>query len=240
MTTPVKTPMVSMRPQDLMPGFDIHEPPDPAAYPLDPDAEHLGPGDAWDRDRTLWSQVKTYVLLHKLVQAEDAYEIPRPAMKWINGILDGGLARPLLMYGTIGVGKTWGACAAACFLSAFWDRQLYTDVPGVCFQIASDMVSELKDFSSEERREKMRVVTGTKVLVVDDLSRFKLTEYDLETVGKILDLREGKKLPTIVTLNEVTNPDVQLDSLLPPFLASRLLAGQQALILGEDRRRAAL
>lgn len=238
MTVPVKTPLVPMRPQDLMPGFDIGSPPDPADYPWI--EGQVGPSDEWDRDQTLWSQIKTYVLLHKLVPAEEAYEIPRPAMKWVTSIIDGGAVRPLLMYGTVGVGKTWGACATACFLSAFWDRALFTDVPGVCFQIASDMVSELKDFSSEERREKMRVISGAKVLVIDDLSRFKLTEYDLETIGKILDLREGKKLPTIVTLNEVTNPDAQLDNLLPPFLASRLLSGQQALILGDDRRRVGL
>lgn len=238
MTVPVKTPLIPALPENLFPGFDLAKPPDPADFPWE--EGQVGPSDDWDRQHTLWTQVKTYVNLHKLVPASEAYEIPRPAKLWIESILDGEPIRPLLMYGTVGVGKTWGACAAACFLAAFWERTLFTDVPGVCFQTASDMVSELKDFSSDERREKMRIVTGAKVLVIDDLTRFKLTDYDLETIGKILDLREGKKLPTIVTLNEVTNPGSQLDGLLPPFLASRLLSGQQALILGDDRRRAGL
>lgn len=232
----VVTPLDLIRPEDLYEGFDVENPPDPANY-WDPEA--MAPSEEWNRLRAIWVKVKTYQALHspKYVAAPDTYEIPRPLKTWADRIIAGEAPHPLLVFGTVGVGKTWGVSAMACYLAAFWDRKVWVEAPPIAFRKASRMVSQLKNFGSGDAREDVHFeVVHAKVLVVDDLTRAKLTDFDMETIGELVDARTDAKLPTIFTVNH--SPDTELTELMPAFLASRLGQGQQIMILGPDRRAA--
>lgn len=233
--TAMITPFQRVAPEDVLPGFDVNSPPDPADYW---DDEAMGPSEEWNALRKVWSQVKAYQGLHhvKHVPMPEAYEMPRPALRWANDIIGGAKIKPLLLSGGVGVGKTHGACALACYLAAFWNHNSYVEAPPIAFHKASRMVSQLKNFSSPKAREEFYFqVTHAKVLVIDDLTRFKMTDFDMESLGELVDERESA-LPTIFTLNH--DPAVELADLMPAFLASRLGAGQQFMIMGPDRRAA--
>lgn len=233
MTASMTTPFETVRPEDLYSGFDPEEGPDPSDF-WDPEA--MAPSEEWDLMRRAWVKVKAYKVFHsvKYIPIPEAYEIPRPLRLWADAILDGGPVKPLLIFGVVGVGKTHGACAMACYLAALWDRQLYVEAPPIAFHTASRLVSQLKNFGNSDAREQLYFeVTHAKVLVIDDLTRFKLTDHDMETLGQLIDDRMGKSLPTVCTLNDL---DGELTDLVPPFLASRLASGTQVHMLGKDRR----
>jgi hypothetical protein len=233
MTTIIATPFENIRPEDLYEGFDPEEGPDPSAF-WDPEA--MAPSEEWDRRRRAWVKAKAYQAFHaaKYIPIPEAYEIPRPLRLWADAIIDGGPVKPLLVFGVVGVGKTHGVCAMSCYLAALWDRSIYVEAPPIAFHTASRLLSQLKDFGGRETREKLYLASvNAKVLVIDDLTRFKITDHDMETLGQLVDERMGKNLPTIFTLNEL---DGELTDLVPPFLASRLASGQQIRILGTDRR----
>lgn len=233
MTASMTTPFETIRPENLYPGFDREEGPDPSAFW---DAEAMAPSEEWDAQRRAWVKVKAYQAFHspKYIPIPEAYEIPRPLRLWADAIIDGAPVKPLLVSGVVGVGKTHGVCAMACYLAAFWDRQLYVDAPPIAFHTASRLMSQLKDFGGREAREALYFATANaKVLVIDDLTRFKITDHDMETLGQLVDERLGKNLPTIFTLNEL---DGELTDLVPPFLASRLASGMRVQMHGTDRR----
>lgn len=233
MTASMITPFETIRPEDLYPGFNPEEGPDPSAFW---DSETMAPSEEWDRQRRAWVKVKAYLTFHspKYIPIPEAYEIPRPLRLWADAIIDGGIVKPLLVSGVVGVGKTHGVCAMACYLAALWDRSIYVEAPPIAFHTASRLMSQLKDFGSRETREKLYLATiNAKVLVIDDLTRFKITDHDMETLGQLVDERMGKNLPTIFTLNEL---DGELTDLMPPFLASRLGSGMHVQMFGVDRR----
>jgi hypothetical protein len=235
MTASTATPFDRITEEALYAGFDPAEPPDPAPYW---DETTLEPSEEWNKLRQLWSKVKTYRTLHsaKYIPIPTAYEIPRPLRAWADEILNGSPIKPLLVSGVVGVGKTHGVCALACYLGAFWDRSIYVDAPPIIFHTASRMLSQLKDFGSKDAREKLFFASiNAKILVIDDLTRSKITDHDMETLGQLVDDRMSKNLPIILTLNHDAD-QTELKDLLPPFLASRLESGQHIRILGTDRR----
>lgn len=236
MTKAMKTPFLRVTEEDLYPGFDPKEGPDIGDF-WDPEAMETTP--EWNGARTMWERVRTYHVLHspRYVPIPQAYEIPRPLKVWADEIIDGATPGPMLVSGEIGVGKTHGVCATACYLGAFWDRQIYIKAPLIAVHTASRLMTQLKDYGARDAREDLyRETINAKVLVIDDLTRFKVTDHDMETLGQVVDERMGKNLPTMITLNH--RPDVPLSDLVPPFLASRLESGRHAIIMGTDRRAA--
>lgn len=234
MTKIMKTSFIRVTEEDLYPGFEPKDGPDIGAYW---NSELMETSAEWNGARTLWERVKAYHTLHqaKYVPIPTAYEIPRPLKTWADGIIDGQPPEPCLVSGEIGVGKTHGVCAAACYLAAFWDRSLFIQAPAIAFHTASRLMSQLKDYGGREAREDLfHNVINAKVLVIDDLTRFKITDHDMESLGQVVDERMGKSLPTMITLNH--QPDVELSDLVPAFLASRLESGRHVIIMGSDRR----
>lgn len=234
MTMAATTPLELVRPEDLYPGFNPDEGPDPSDF-WDP--ETMAPSEEWDRQRRAWVKAKAYFTFHspKYVPAPETYEIPRPLRLWADRIIDGETPRPLLVFGEVGVGKTWGVSAMVCYLAALWDRQLYVDAPPIAFHTASRVIGQLKNYGDSESRERLYFdVSQAKVLVIDDLTRFKLTDHDMESLGQLVDERQDRQLPTIFTVNH--GPEVELTDLMPAFLASRLTSGTQVQMLGKDRR----
>lgn len=239
MTEMIISKFVTILPEDVYPDFDIDEEPDPGPH-FDPvtgnhSAEYLA-------QRDLWGLVRRYVRMHsrRYVPEPESYSMPEAVHAWAENFCGGRLAEKpvLVLNGPVGVGKTYSASALACYLGAFWDRMFFTDAPTILFKTASLLLGELKNFSSREDRERSHFeATRAKVLVVDDLTRFKTTDFDMESLGQVIDYRNQHGQPTVVTVNGVADVG-QLPEILPEFLASRLLAGYAIPIFGPDRRRA--
>ncbi len=237
MTGTITTKFVTILPEDVMPGFDIDEEPDPGPH-FDPatgehSAEYLA-------ERDLWGLVRRYVRMHsrKYVPEPESYSMPVPLHAWAEDFAAGKTSdRLLVLYGDVGVGKTYSASAAACYLGAFWEKMFFTDAPTIVFKTASLLLSELKNFGSREDRERAQFeATRAKVLVIDDLTRFKATDYDMESLGQVVDHRNQHDLPTIVTVNSLQDMH-EIDGKVPGFLASRLAQGLSIPVYGPDRRR---
>lgn len=228
-----RTTFVRVEVDDLYAGFDPDTPPDSGPY-WDPDTQEIT--EEWHQLMLRWERAQRYLRYHSHVPVAGAYEMPDAAKHWADEIIAGHKVSNLIVYGGVGTGKTHGACATACYLSALWDRAQFTDAPNIVFKTASMLLSELKAFG-DTRDEVMHHSLHTKVLVIDDLTRFEIKNFDIESMGQILDTRMGKGLPTILTLNY---PAIDLDQALqdlPPFLASRIQGGHLAFLFGPDRRR---
>lgn len=235
----LQTKFVTILPEDVYEGFDIDEEPDPGPH-FDPATGEHSPEYLADRD--LWGLVRRYVRMHsrKYVPEPESYSMPEGVHAWAEMFCQGELEEKpvLLLNGPVGVGKTYSASALACYLGAFWGRMFFTDAPTIVFKTASLLLSELKNFGSREDRERAQFeATRAKILVIDDLTRFKATDYDMESLGQVIDHRNQNGQPTVVTINDISNVAEQLPDVLPDFLASRLLAGYQIPIWGPDRRR---
>lgn len=138
----------------------------------------------------------------------------------------------LLLYGSVGSGKTFAACEAA---NALIDRGwpvLVTNFARLCntlqgmFDGKQQYIDSLNKFS---------------LLVIDDLAAERDTEYMQEIVYNIIDARYRAGLPMIITTNlsggQLKNPD----SLSKERIYSRLLERCHPIeVSGTDRRRAAL
>lgn len=239
MAEQIATKFTTILPEDVFPDFDIDEEPDPGEH-WDPVA--MAPSEEWSQLDIAWRRTRAYVRLHsrKHVPEPESYSMPRAVLDWAESFCSGTLdASPVLIVnGPVGVGKTYTASALACYLGAFWTKTFFTDAPTIVFKTASLMLGELKNFGSAKDRERTHFeVTRAKVLVIDDLTRFKSTDYDMESLGQVVDYRNQKGQPTIVTVNDMDDPASQLDGAVPEFLASRLLSGYVIPIFGQDRRR---
>jgi len=237
MTDMIKTKFVTILPEDVYPDFDLDEEPDPGAHFNPITGEH---SPEYLADRDLWGLVRRYVRMHsrKYVPEPEAYSMPDAVFRWVESFCAGDADdRLMVLYGEVGVGKTYSASAAACYLGAFWPKMFFTDAPTIVFKTASVLLRELKNFSASENRDRASFeVTRAKVLVVDDLTRFRATDYDMESLGEVIDHRNQHNLPTIITVN--SNEDMhQIDEKVPAFLASRLGQGLQVPVWGMDRRR---
>ena len=97
----------------------------------------------------------------------------------------------LLLYGTVGTGKTYAACEVANALIDKGYRVLVTNFSKVLNNLQStyekqDYIDELNSFS---------------LLVIDDLGIERNTEYAKEQVYNIIDARYRAGLPMIITTN---------------------------------------
>jgi DNA replication protein DnaC len=108
----------------------------------------------------------------------------------------------LLLWGNTGTGKTY---AAACIANALMDQAvpvLMTSFPRV--------LANITGLFGDERAEYIDDLTGYKLLVIDDLGAERQSEFALEMVYSVVDLRYRAKKPLIVTTNltleEIKNP----------------------------------
>lgn len=129
----------------------------------------------------------------------------------------------LVIVGNVGAGKTHMAAAIA------------TDLGGVpCkFISALEIVEREKaTIHSEEQPLKLDQFEG--VLIVDDLSGIRPTEFALDTVARIVRVRYDEVLPTVITTHA---GHADLAQLYGAAIASRLLEfGPIVKLDGADRR----
>lgn len=138
----------------------------------------------------------------------------------------------LLLFGDVGTGKTF---LAACAANALIDR----GVPALVTNFAR--IANTLQGMFDGRQEYLDSLNNFPLLVLDDLSAERQTEYMLEIVFNVIDARYRAKLPLIVTTNltreELMNPaDVRYKRIF-----SRLFEMCTPIeVAGADRRHAAL
>ena len=138
----------------------------------------------------------------------------------------------LLLFGDVGTGKTF---LAACVANALIDR----GVPALVTNFAR--IANTLQGMFDGRQEYLDSLNNFPLLVLDDLSAERQTEYMLEIVFNVIDARYRAKLPLIVTTNltreELMNPaDVRYKRIF-----SRLFEMCTPIeVAGADRRHAAL
>ena len=138
----------------------------------------------------------------------------------------------LLLFGDVGTGKTF---LAACAANALIDR----GVPALVTNFAR--IANTLQGMFEGRQEYLDSLNHFPLLVLDDLSTERQTEYMLEIVYNVIDARYRARLPLIVTTNltreELMNPaDIRYKRIF-----SRLFEMCTPIeVSGADRRHAAL
>lgn len=98
----------------------------------------------------------------------------------------------LLLYGTVGTGKTY---YAACIANSLLDKDI--DVLMTNFSILTNKIAGMK----EGKQNYIDSLNKYKLLIIDDLGIERNTEYMQEMVFNIIDCRYRSGLPFIITTN---------------------------------------
>lgn len=170
----------------------------------------------------LWSW--TFASIDRPRGLENAIEA---AMRWAAGDVNG-----LILSGSVGVGKTRVAVAAA---NAMLERRRirYFSAPLLIARLGTG------DFSNPLRLAALDALTGNDALVLDDLDKARPTVYAAEALFVAVDQRADGAAPLLVTTNLKLR---ELAELWPaPFgeaIASRLSLLKGVRVEGADRRAA--
>lgn len=98
----------------------------------------------------------------------------------------------LILYGSVGTGKTFGAACIA--------NQLLQAGTSVVMTSFVKLVDELRGFDEDVDR-KIKRIMNVKLLIIDDLGAERDTSFALEKVYNIVDARYRSKRPIILTTN---------------------------------------
>lgn len=143
---------------------------------------------------------------------------------WADGLAAGD-SRNLVITGPVGQGKTWTIWhAAERAVRAGYEGQVRVITAAGFRRIVAPSTADVAEF---ER------LAAAGLLVVDDLGAARLSDWDLDHLGELIDIRWSQQLPVAVTSNKP-----KLRELVGPRIASRL--ADRAVIAeldGPDRRR---
>ena len=98
----------------------------------------------------------------------------------------------LILYGSVGTGKTYGAACIA--------NQLLNSGISVVMTSFVKLIDGTRSFDEEAERKIQRMMR-VKLLIIDDLGAERDTSFALEKVYSIIDARYRSKLPLILTTN---------------------------------------
>lgn len=171
-----------------------------------------------------WTFAKDDMSNPKLTQAMQSYVAHFAELK--------AQGKGLLLYGSVGSGKTFAACEVANALIDLGYPVLVTN-----FARLSNTLQGMFD----GRQQYIDSLNRFSLLVIDDLAAERDTEYMQEIVYNIIDARYRAGLPMIITTNlsgaQLKNPD----NISKERIYSRLLERCHPIeVAGADRRRAAL
>lgn len=114
------------------------------------------------------------------------------ARKYVDGFSEmEKQSQGLLLYGTVGTGKSF---TAACIANALLKQQVSV--------VMTSFVKVLQDIRSVENESQyMTVLNSPRLLIIDDLGAERNTDYALEKVYNIIDSRIRADKPMILTTN---------------------------------------
>lgn len=139
--------------------------------------------------------------------------------------LAAGSHRNLIVTGPVGVGKTWAVWhAAEHAVRCGYEGQVIVTTAARFRRVVAPATADPQEFTR---------YADAGLLAVDDLGAARLSEWDLDHLGELTDLRWANHRPVVVTSN-VTS----LRPMLGPRISSRL--AHNALVVemnGPDRRR---
>jgi DNA replication protein DnaC len=139
--------------------------------------------------------------------------------------LAAGSKQNAILAGPVGTGKTWAVWKAA-------EQAVRCGYEGLVVITAAARFRRIVAPATADPREFERYLAAG-LLAIDDLATVRLSEWDMDHLGELIDTRWAAQLPTVVTSNKT-----DLKSLLGPRISSRL--SHNALIVpmdGPDRRR---
>ena len=96
-----------------------------------------------------------------------------------------------LLWGSVGTGKSY---IAGCIANALLEQEVTVKMTNF-----NMILNEL--FSVEDKAEYIRALMGYELLIIDDLGADRSSEYALENVFSVIDLRCCSGKPLIVTTN---------------------------------------
>lgn len=139
------------------------------------------------------SMQQKHMLTWRFDAAEDT-RIIKIARRYVNSwqkVRDENIG--LLLWGSVGTGKTF---AAACIANALLDR-------GVAVRMTnfSSILAQMRSLYADGRAALLRELADIPLLIIDDLGIERGTEYALEQVYAVVDERYKAGRPLIVTTN---------------------------------------
>jgi DNA replication protein DnaC len=144
--------------------------------------------------------------LHQLKPRADVEGL-ESAVRAIKAVVDGELTKPVMFYGTAGLGKTHLAHAAAIMLLARGKTVRFCPVPGLLDELRRGyQVSEMKpDQQGTERTYEMIMnwLGRVHLLILDDIGAAKVTDWSLEKLDQIVDMRYSNDKPVLITSNRI-------------------------------------
>ena len=96
----------------------------------------------------------------------------------------------LILYGSVGTGKSYAAAVIA-------NELLEKKVPVVM----TSFIKILKDVGTFDDNERLELIKNAKLLIIDDLGAERGTDYAIEKVYDIIDSRYRSNKPVILTTN---------------------------------------
>ena len=96
----------------------------------------------------------------------------------------------LILYGSVGTGKSY---AAAIIANELLEKKVQV--------VMTSFIKILKDVSTFDDSERLQIITNASLLIIDDFGAERGTDYAIEKVYDIIDGRYRSNQPIILTTN---------------------------------------
>ena len=173
------------------------------------------------------AEMQDWTFEHDDGESSQIISIARKYVENFDKMLKDG--KGLLLFGTVGNGKTF---ASACIVNALIDKGY------PCMLTNFARIANTVQGMFDGRQEYYDSFNRYPLLVLDDLSAERKTEYMQEIVFNVIDSRYRAKLPTIITSNLTAEAIKNPADIAYQRIFSRLLEMCVPIeVKGEDRRR---
>jgi DNA replication protein DnaC len=177
---------------------------------------------AWHAERR--GRLAANLLEHRPAEFARPGSLRQDIAAWAEA-LAAGEARNLIITGPVGTGKTWAVWKAAEHaVRSGYEGRIVITAAATLRRIVAPATSDPAEFTRYR---------DAGLLAIDDIGAVRLSEWDLDHLGELVDIRWAARCPTVITSNITA-----LSKLLGPRIASRIQ--HNALVAemdGPDRRR---